>query len=399
MNLDKTLTLVGAKPKRVRFRVVRSALEQTTWTAKGEAKVTKKSFADAYTAQREFDKAVRKKLRDDYAVVNPDARPGEVLLEAFAAGGGGGAVLDMSLDGTRIVTATMTREQNFGVKLEVVEVATGARHVVLEEPPGRTQSFLHVALFDREATSLYFVLREDTYRLDIASGKRTLIAKGQDPELNPFVVRPSFDAERRRLVIYARGPVVRVLDDRDRTLLEVSTKSPTTECRGGAISPSGRLLAVYIVSRGIIYSHDDAKHDTTNEIQIWDIEAGVKFETVAVDRKLSSIGFTPQDDLLLVTSEYYEGPVALEIPAGTERWKLTDPDSPRQLARTRAWAYSHDGTRLAVAGNTLQLLDATTREPALELPSTFGRAECPVFSRDGRRLAAWIDGSAIVHAI
>ncbi|MBA3500976.1 MAG: WD40 repeat domain-containing protein [Myxococcota bacterium] len=399
MTHDKTLVLAGAKPKRVRLRVVKTTLEQTTWNAKGTAKVTKKSFAKAEEAAREFDKAVRKKLRDDYAVLGEAAEPGDIILEAFAPGGGGGAVLDMSMDGSMIVTASITSESSFGAKLEMVEVASGARHVVVDEPGGSRQNFLHTALFARDGKSIYFVLRDDTYRVELATGKRTRIATGDPAALNPFVTMPTFDLERRRLVVLAKGPCVRVIDENHATVLEVSTKSKTTECRGAQISASGRLLALYISSRGIIYGHDDAKSDTTNEIQVWDIEAGVKWETVTLAEKVDDVGFAPADDLLLVTYEYARGPVALEIPSGRERWRIVDPHDESSLARASAWTYSPDGKSLAVAGDSLRLLDAKTRAPIVELPRVFGRVACPVFSRDGKRLAVSIGGTAIVHAL
>ena len=399
VKLDKTLVLPGPKPKRVRLRVVKSALEQTLWSAKGVPKVTKKAFASAQVAAREFDKAVRKKMRDDYVFIAEPSDPGDIVFEAFAPGGGGGAVLDMSPDGTLIATASITSEASFGAKLEVVEVATGARRVIVDEPGGTTQNFLHAALFDREAKSLYYVLRGDTYRVDLATGKQKRIAVGQDGALNPFVVQPSFDTERKRLVVFAKGPFVRVLDEKGATVLEVSTKSKTTECRAARISPSGRLLAVYIASRGLIYGHDDAKNDTTNEVHIWDIEAGEKWETVVIPQELHRVGLTPDDETLLVTYDHARGPVALEIPSGRQRWKLVDPSTPKTLAHTSAWAYSPDGKRLARTGNSVHLLDATTRKPVVELSEVFGRTDCPVFSRDGKRLAASSDGTAIVYAI
>ena len=52
-------------------------------------------FGSPELAMREFDKALRKKLRDDYVVLSPPAR-GKIMLEAFAAGCGGGPVLDLS---------------------------------------------------------------------------------------------------------------------------------------------------------------------------------------------------------------------------------------------------------------------------------------------------------------
>lgn len=395
---DKLLELAGPRPKRVRLRVAGTQLEQTSWTATGKPKVTSKAFDNEESAREAFRKAVRKKLREDYV---HRARPeafGDVILEAFAPGGGGGPVLDLSLDGRFLATASITSSSDFGAKLEVVEVATGARRVVVDEPAGVTQYFLHAALFDRAGTGLYYALRDDLWHVELASLERRVVVRGASP-FNSHVLRPSFDRERRRLVTFAEQAIVRVLDERGATLLEVSTASPTTECRAAAISPSGRLLALYIVNRHLVYGHADAAHDTTNEVQIWDIEAGVRWETVVVTDKLHRIGLAPGDDLLLVTHDYSHGPLALEIPSGTERWRLTDPTDPAQLALTNAWAFSPDGKLLACCGaQRLSLYDATTLEP-IELPVRYGGTGCPVFSADGMLLAAQIHGTAVVHAL
>jgi hypothetical protein len=391
---DKTLVLAGAKPKRVRFRVVNAALEQTTWSAKGVSKVTEKTFDSPDEARGAFAKAVRTKLRADYAVVSESRERGAIVLEAFAPGGGGGAVLDLSPDGRYIATVTITSESMFGAKIEMVEVATGARHVVVEEPGGTRQNFMHNVLFDRDSKAIYYLHNEKTMRVDIASGERTEIAHAE--KANPFCVQPCFDRERRRLALCDRDGILRVLED-GKCLLEVHSKSPTTECRAMSISPSGRLLAVNIVSRGIVYSHDDAKHDTTNEVQIWDVEAGVLWETVTVAQQVDDVGFTAGDDALLVTWLYALGPVALEIPTGRELWRHVDRWQ-GDNTRSHGWAYSPDGKLLAITGDRLALLDAQTRQPVADFTELVG-SHCPMFSRDGRLLATSAGGTALVYAI
>jgi hypothetical protein len=391
---DKTLTFAGAKPKRVRFRVENTTLEQTTWSVKGVPKVTEKKFDTEEEARGAFAKAVRTKLRADYAALSESRERGAVVLEAFAPGGGGGAVLDLSPDGRFIATVTITSESLFGAKVEMVEVATGARHIVVEEPGGARQNFMHGVLFDRDSKAIYYLHNEKTMRVDIASGERTEIAHAE--HTNPFCVQPCFDRERRRLALCDRDGMLRVLED-GKCLVEVRTKSRTTECRAIGISPSGRLLAVYVASRGIIYNHADAKDDTTNEIQIWDVEAGVLWETVTVPRKVDAVGFTAGDDALLVTWHYALGPVALEIPTGRELWRHVDRWE-RDDTRAHGWAYSPDGKLLAITGARLALLDAQTRAPVADFTQLVG-SHRPMFSRDGRLLATSAGGTALVYAI
>ena len=88
------------------------------------------------------------------------------------------------------------------------------------------------------------------------------LSGGQQRGQEAAQVRPSQDAARRRLVVFDEGSVVRVLDERGRTVAQVPTASPTTVCRAGAISPSGRLLALYRVSRDLVYGQADARHGT-----------------------------------------------------------------------------------------------------------------------------------------
>lgn len=388
--MKKTLVLAGPKPKKVELALTGTTISTTTWNAKGTPKTTSKAVASPELAAREFEKAVRKKLRDDYVALGVP-EPGAIILEAFASGGGGGAILDLSRDGKLVVTASMTKESSFGIKIELVEVATGSRTIVVEEPPGVRQNFLHSVMFDRDGKGLYFVLCDVTEYVDIATKQRTRITN--EARLNSFVVKPSFDAERRRLLVID-GYVVRVIDDRRETLCEIDTIHATTECRGAAISPSGRYLALYIASRGVTYNHEDARSDTTNLVNIYDVETGSLWETVTVDKKISALGLSPDEKELVVSWYYADGPAGLTIPSGEEIWSAGDVN--------RDWAFSPDGTLLALSGERQpRVLTFPGREPAVELePITeFGRCDRVVISADGTRLATWHGGTAYVMSL
>lgn len=396
--MEKELILAGVKPRRFWLKLEGADLEQTTWSAAGKPKATTKSFADTQAASDAYGKTLRKKLREGYAFIGSGSQPGDIIHESFAAGGGGGAVLDLSLDGRLAATASITSDSMFGAKVHVIDVATGARRVVVDEPGGVNQCFLHATLFDRTGQGLYFVLRDETWHLDLASGVRKVIANGSG-HFNPFVVHPNFDRYRRRLVVFAEGGLVRVLDEAGASLLDVPTLSPTTECRGASISASGSLLAVYVVSRGIIYDHADARHDTTNEVQIWDIEARTKRASVPFVEKLHKVGLTPDDDALVVTFDYARGPVCVDIASGEERWRFADELQADKLATAFCWAFSPDGSRLAVGRGVLRLYEtATRREITLQDASDY-RAECVIFSGDGTRLAASVSRTCIVHCL
>lgn len=388
--MKKTLVLAGPKPKKVELALTGETISTITWNAKGAAKTTSKTLASPQLAAREFEKAVRKKLRDDYVVLGVP-NPGAIILEAFAAGGGGGAILDLSRDGRFIVTASMTKEASFGIKIELVEVATGLRTIIVEEPSGIRQNFLHAVMFDRDGKGLYFVLCDVTEYVDIATKQRTRITKAA--KIDSYVVQPSFDAERRRLLVID-GYVVRVLDEKRETLCEIDTTHASTECRGAAISPSGRYLALYIASRGVTYNHEDARSDTTNLVNIYDVETGSLWETITVDRKISALGLSPDEKELVVSWYYADGPAGLTIPSGEETWSAGDTN--------RDWAFSPDGTLLALSGERQpRVLTFPGREPAVELSAItdFGRCERVVISADGKRLAAWQGGTAYVMSV
>jgi hypothetical protein len=214
---------------------------------------------------------------------------------------------------------------------------------------------------------------------------------------NPYVVRPTLDAARRRLVVFDEGDVVRVLEG-GRVVLEVSTASKTLECRGGGISPSGRLLALYRVSRGIVYAHQDALHDTTNEVEVWDIEQGKPRMKLPVDGQLEQVGFDTTDEHLIVIDDY-SGPAAYALSSGQEVWRFGGIDRFNSSATCYSWAFSPDGSLLAVGRDGLFLYDAVSRKP-IPVPEPGGdKVERVFFSGDGRLLASDCFGTAVVRKV
>ncbi|NVB81054.1 MAG: hypothetical protein HOV81_21845, partial [Kofleriaceae bacterium] len=123
--MDKELVLNGTRPKRFRVRVTGTTVEQV---ASGKTpKITTKQYASEWEAKSAAGKLLRAKMRAGYAYLAPDAAPGEILHESFGPGGGGGAVMDLSPDGTKIACASISSESHFGAKVFVVDIATGAR--------------------------------------------------------------------------------------------------------------------------------------------------------------------------------------------------------------------------------------------------------------------------------
>src|SRR5262249_31676499 len=240
--VERALVLAGGpKEKHWRGRLEGRTVIQTTWADGGKPKETVKSFADEPKARAEFWKLERKRMTDGYVFRRAPAAagPGEAILEAY-----GPVLHDLSLDGRSLALAWYGTGA-VRCRILVVDVTTGARRTVHEEPGGRHKAYLHTALFDHAGAGLFFLMDSETWHLDLHSGVRKRVAGYQHfrtANFNPHVVRPTQDAARRRLVVFDAGNVVRVLEG-GRAVLEVSTASKTVECRAGGISPSGSLLA------------------------------------------------------------------------------------------------------------------------------------------------------------
>jgi WD40 repeat protein len=340
-------------------------------------------------------------MRDGFAYVKDaeQAQPGEVVLSAFASGGGSGVLLDLSPDGRLAVTVGSNSDLS-AFWVEIIEVATGARRTVYEGG-GRGQWFLHAVLFDATGESIFLAVRAETLLIHLTTGQVTRVASYQDvptPQFNTHVLRPTLDQARRRLVVFDQGTRVRVVEA-GRSILDECLESRTTECRAARISPSGRLLALYRVSRGLVYGHADAKHDLTNKVEIWDIDAGAVRATIPFTEKLDAVGFDPTDQLLIVAWEYAQGPVAYDLASGAERWRFPDPWRTDRLATAYTWSHSPDGKLLAVGRDNLAIYDATT---LAEIPTSMshgGRIRQVSFSADGSRLATAENATCVVRRV
>jgi hypothetical protein len=175
----------------------------------------------------------------------------------------------------------------------------------------------------RTVKRIVYALNGETRLLDPVSGQqRTLAAYRQwkDAAFNPFCVRPLWNQDRTRLLVFDAADMVRVLDADGSPLWELCTTNSLTECRAGALSPSGRLAAVYRASPGVVYHHGDARHDTTNEIEVWDIAAGhlmARIPAPVDGRTVHRIGFDPTERLIVTNPDPVQGPCALSIDTRT----------------------------------------------------------------------------------
>jgi hypothetical protein len=385
---ESDLTLAdGVKTRHWRARLDGATLVQTTWADGGKPKETVRALASAAAAAAELDKLERRRFADGYARLHDyeAVRPGVAVFECY-----GPVLHDLSADGTALALARYGAAKDRWCRVERVETLTGARRVVFEEPASaRVGPYVHAALFDHAGESLVVLLNTHTFRVDLRTGAREPLAGYEEfrtSRFNPHVVRPSQDAARRRLVVFDTGDVVRVVEG-GRALLEVSTTSPTAECRGGRVSPSGRLLAVYRVSRGVAYNHPDARVDTTNEVEVWEIDAGRPLTKIAMPEPVGQVGFDPADEHLIVSFGCY-GPAAYSLASGEKVWQYGGPARPLDSI-CYGWSFSPDGSLLAVGrSHEICLYRGKAREPAPFPDAGAYRAERVVFSGNGRVFAA-----------
>ena len=400
--VERELVRAGLKEKRFLVRVEKKTLIQTLFMAKGATKGSRKTFADEGEARREFDKAVRKKMRVGWVFRPPrdEWKVGSVVFECFAPGGGGGAVLDLSPDGAQVLTAHVGAGAR-GYEINVVDVRSGAWRPLVKAASS-SQTFVHTALFDRRG-GVYFSLNEDTFHVNAdGKGKRKVAGYREfsSAQFNPFVLQPHIDQSRRRLVVFDEKSRVKVLDvdDGERVVFEVSTHHATTECRGAGLSPSGKLLALYRPSRGVVYQHDDALHDTSNVVEVYDVDRGALKARLPFAQKIDHVGLAPDDGSLVLTWEYAQGPVGVGFD-GTPLWQFDDDSRADRLDTAYTWAFSPDGSLLAVGRGRPELYDARTRSP-VKLAGRHGyRTQRLVFSDDGGLLAASTDATCVLYAL
>jgi hypothetical protein len=106
-------------------------------------------------------------------------------------------------------------------------------------------------------------LNNGTGRLDVVTGASRVIASTahrKTSRFNHHSVHPSQDASRRRLLVFDADTTVRVLDADGATVLELPLAG-YPECRSGALSPSGRLLALAFGAT----------------VDVWEVDTGRKY--------------------------------------------------------------------------------------------------------------------------
>ncbi|MEZ4449005.1 MAG: hypothetical protein R3B09_05935 [Nannocystaceae bacterium] len=263
-----------------------------------------KAHASAGEAGTALIKALRKKMLDDHVYLRPDAGVGELLFAMALPGGGPADNFDLSVDGETLFVGAGRGDPKAQVLRASLRGGAVERFPVAPDPPYQ-QLFIHGALLDSSGAAGIFGLNDVVRTLDFGTGTWGQIAsvrhRGQE-HVNPFCVEPQRDAAHRRLLL-VNGDHLEVREwASGQVLLRAPIGTRTAECRRIALSPSGALAAAYVASRRRIYNHDDARGDTTHEVQIWRVADGVQVASVALrddEDPPDRIALTPDDRALL----------------------------------------------------------------------------------------------------
>jgi cell wall assembly regulator SMI1/predicted DNA-binding WGR domain protein/WD40 repeat protein len=353
--------LVAASGAKVRhWFVAHEGKSVTVWAGEDLARLrrTVEKKRDETAAANHHDEQLRKQLYAGFVLGGVEKpRNGDVVCALHVGDGCGAELIDLSPDGRTLAVGTILAEAK-GANLYLVDIVTGRRRRIHEEKVAGEdpQTFVHRVAFGPEGKEIYYQLNNELRVIPRAGGKPKVVARMKEGPLNPHVSRFEFDASRARMLCFdGPSPCVRKVGGKQ-NLLKLPANTKTTEYREAAISRSGKLIAVVYQSRGVIYSHEDAMHDKTSEIQIWSVDQGKLLHRLPSNEGyLRRLGFTPDDRALVVGT--YSGVAALDLSTGKSLWKRESVE----------WAYSPDGSRLAVAGRgvTGQVLDARTRRAKL----------------------------------
>lgn len=291
--------------RRWKATLVGKEVRTKTSAGAGAPRAAVRAHATAEAAASELVKALRKKMLDDHVFLRPEAEVGELMFAMALPGGGPADNFDVTPDGeTLLVGAGRGDPKALVVR---VSLRTGAIER-FDVPPdrGRSQLFVHGALVERDGAAAIVGVNEVVRRLNFKTGTWRQVAsvmhRGQE-HVNPFCVEPQRDAAHRRILLVSGDRLeVRELAT-GAALLTTPIGTRTAECRRIALSPSGELAAAHVISRHLVYGHEDAAKDTTDEVQVWRVADGARIAAIPAGtggQEPASLAVTPDDRALLL---------------------------------------------------------------------------------------------------
>jgi hypothetical protein len=252
----------------VHLAVDGARLLRRSWKGAGKQRHSSREFPDPQAARDGLEREVAARMREGFVFVRDpaDTPVGQLVLRCASPNRDGPQTFDLHPEGHTLAVGSLHRDA-YGADLHLIDVTTGQRRLVHTEPPGSEparQTFIHAVLFDADGTGLIYALNGETRHLDLASGATRILASYEQfssARFNPFCVRPTQDAARRRMVLFDADDQVRIRDTSTDDDVFAMIVADQPECRAGALSPSGQLLAL---AYGV--------HDAT--VQLWNVDSG-----------------------------------------------------------------------------------------------------------------------------
>ncbi len=368
-------------------------------------KMRTKACADHAAALKHYHKTRVKKLREGFMLQRPweAVKTGEVVTRVALPHAQMHDYFDAHPQKAQLLVASEQRPMNHEAWLHLVDLEAHTVTEIHHQKGGRLQTFAHRAQFVGSEHAL-FAVNGRTWGIGLAGPTVEVAAdyrEGGRAHFNPHCVWPSRSADASRSLLFDDGDVLRVIDGAMNSVFEVSVTSDVVECRAASITHSGRHVVGYFASRSIVYNHEDAASDRTQELRIWNVESKELTHRIPIGFAVTNVGLTPNDEEVIVLRNA-DGPLFMDL-TGKQRFVFDDPSRDDRWQTCYCWAYSPDGSQLALGTTPVRVVQAEDFSDVHILPSPSGAYSRPrqlCFSPAGDVLYIGYDyGEVIGHRV